>query len=355
MVTKVVSKAMQLVIGTYTRGFASEGIYRLDVGADGGEATLSLAAKLENPSWQVRHPRLPVLYSVVETRGEENEGGAIVAFRVNDDGALSMVARVPSMGGDPCHLSVAGDFLLASNYDAGNLAVWRLDDNGVPVSLENLVQHNGSSVDPVRQKSPHVHSTCVHAESGTALVCDLGVDRVYRYALSEQGIDVLSRKTISMRPGAGPRLGCSDPSARYFYVINELDNTIVSFDLAVGERAVELATTSTLPDDCDEASYCAHLTMTGDGRHLYASNRGHDSIAVFEVLDNGELGLLQTVSSGGQHPRFFMLMPGEEYLWVANRDSDNIVVMARDPESGKLTATGTEISVPAPVCLTILG
>ena len=127
---------MQLVIGTYTRGFASEGIYRLDVGADGGEATLSLAAKLENPSWQVRHPRLPVLYSVVETRGEENEGGAIVAFRVNDDGALSMVARVPSMGGDPCHLSVAGDFLLASNYDAGNLAVWRLDDNGVPVSLE---------------------------------------------------------------------------------------------------------------------------------------------------------------------------------------------------------------------------
>lgn len=344
---------MRLAVGTYTRGFEAEGLYTAEANSDGTSfETVAVVREIDNPSWQIRHPSLPLLYSVSET-GDGGAGG-ISTFSMTDDGRLEPVCSVSSMGADPCHLALAGDRLIASNYSGGNLATWRLDAAGRPLELDNLIQHNGASVDPMRQKGPHVHSAMVHAPSDSVFVCDLGVDRLYRYPRVGGSLDVASRQTVRLRPGAGPRLMCLAPDGRYAFVINELDNTIVSFDLNAGSRAVELRTTGTLPEDFSDASYCGHIAVSADGRFVYASNRGHDSIAVFACGDDGDLALVQHVASGGRHPRFFALTPDERYLWAANRDSDNLVVFERDPASGRLTPTGTVINMPAPVCLTWL-
>ncbi|MDZ7685985.1 MAG: lactonase family protein [Gammaproteobacteria bacterium] len=344
---------MRLLIGTYTRGFEAEGLYTAEAGADGtGFRVLAVAREIDNPSWQITHPSLPLSYSVSEI-GDEGAGG-ISAFSIGGDGRLDQVCSVSSMGEDPCHLALAGDRLFASNYSGGNLATWSLDAAGQPADLDNLIQHNGSSVDPMRQKGPHVHSATLHAPSDSMFVCDLGVDRIFRYRIAGGSLDVASRQTIQLRPGAGPRMMCVEPNGRYAFVINELDNTIVSFDLEAGPRAVELATVGTVPADYVDASYCAHIAVSGDGRFLYASNRGHDSIAVFALGDNGNLVPVQHVASGGEHPRFFALTPDERFLWAANRDSDNLVVFQRDRASGRLTPTGTVIDMPAPACVTWL-
>jgi 6-phosphogluconolactonase len=148
---------------------------------------------------------------------------------------------------------------------------------------------------------------------------------------------------------------CFDPAGRYGYLINELDNTIVSFRREGSTDLEEVATFSTLPDDFAGTSYCAHVQVSADGRYLYASNRGHDSIAVFEVAGDGGLRLVQLQPSGGGHPRHFALSPDESRLLVANRDAGNIVVFDRDPDSGRLAETGREIAVPAPVCILFRG
>lgn len=345
---------MILAVGTYTRtSHGATGIYTISLSPASGRAEiLSVTAGIENPSWQMRHPDLPVLYSVVETADEG--GGAVVALSIGADGALTEIARHPTMGADPCHLSVAGNLLFASNYGGGSLAALALDAAGHPREVAGITMHSGNSVDPVRQKSPHVHSSTLHANHGTLLVCDLGLDKVYRYPVVSGGVDVNGRKTMKMRPGAGPRMVALAPDGRYAFVINELDNTIVTFDLEATDRPVELDTVSTLPSDFDDASYCAHLALSRDGQFLYASNRGHDSIATFGIGPDGTLEARGHVSSGGHHPRFFCLTPEEDFMLVANRDSNNIVVMARDPVSGALEPTGAEVSIPAPVCLTPL-
>ncbi len=343
---------MQFAVGTYTRGFDAEGIYLLEAEPDGSNVRIRLAAEVENPSWLVRHPSRPMLYATIETA--DNGSGGVAVVELDESGSMTVRDEFSSMGADPCHLLIAVDRLIASNYSGGSVAAWPLDDAGSPQPMESMVQHNGSSVDPVRQTAAHVHSSAFHSKSQTVFVCDLGVDKVYRYGFSEAGIDIMSRKTVPLRPGAGPRMMAIDPEDRFGFVINELDNTIVSFDLDAGPRPVELHTCSTLPDDFTDASYCAHIAMSRDGEHLYASNRGHDSIAVFSVKGEGKLELIQHVSSGGEHPRFFTLTPDETHLWCANRDSDNIVVFARDGSSGLLTETGTVIDLPAPVSLVAL-
>lgn len=344
---------MLMLVGTYTRNTGSAGIYAYEV--DEGCRTFAGSAtnaEIDNPSWLVRHPRLAVLYAVNEARDIDG-GGAVSAFACDAQGYLKLVDRKPSMGGDPCHLAIDADGtrLLVSNYTGGNFASFALAPDGTLGDLASLVQHAGRGVDPMRQKGPHVHSITLD-KSGNAYVADLGLDQVLRYPLGANGsIKVEGRKTIRLKPGAGPRMLAFDSQCRYGYVIDELDNTIVCLARDTSGDLVELATYSALPADFTDASYCSHIEVSADDRFLYASNRGHDSIAVFHIGEEGALTLVQHESSRGRHPRHFTFSPDQRFLLVANRDDNNIVVFARDPASGKLTFTGTELTVPAPVCI----
>ena len=345
---------MLMLIGTYTRGTDSQGVYAFEVSDDCRRfAPGPVSTDIDNPSWLVRHPHLDVVYSVNEVQ-DLNGGGGVSAYACDENGRLTLIDSKPSMGADPCHLAIdaAGSLLCVSNYTGGNLASFALHDSGALGDMQSLVQHGGKGVDPMRQKGPHVHSIALDKHARHAYVCDLGLDQVVRYPLAAGGmIRADQRITSRLRPGAGPRLMCFDSDEQYGYVINELDNSIVSFGRDEAGDLTELASYSALPAGFADASYCAHIAVSGDDRFLYASNRGHDSIAVFRIEGGGRLELVQHQPSLGKHPRHFALSPDEGHLLIANRDSNNLVVMERDAETGRLTPTGTEITVPAAVCI----
>lgn len=345
---------MLMLIGTYTRNTESAGIYCFAVSDD---VKSFMPGKInegvDNPSWLVAHPRLPVVYAVNEVRDMDG-GGAISAFYRDGNGQLTLIGRKPSMGGDPCHLAIAPDgrTLFVANYGGGNLASLPLGAGGELGDFESLVQHGGKGVDPMRQQGPHVHSITLDADAQFAYVCDLGLDQVVCYPLASHGAILADqRKTTRLKPGAGPRMLCFDSACHFAFVINELDNTLVSFERNASGQLVELSTVSALPEGYTDASYCAHILVSGDDRFVYASNRGHDSIAVFEKEGDGRLNLAQHQSTLGRHPRHFTFSPDQRYLLVANRDSNNIVVMERNADSGRLAPTGRSIAVPAPVSI----
>lgn len=350
---------MLMFVGTYTRNTESEGIYAFEVGEEAERVReLTINPGIDNPSWIIAHPHRHRLFAVNEI-GDYQGGnaGSVSSFTYDHQGRLTPVSRQDSMGADPCHLAMgpAGAWLLVSNYSGGNLASLPVDDSGAIGAFNSFVQHAGHSVDPMRQKGPHVHSVTLDRRGEMAYVADLGTDQVVSYPVDRHGqVQTDARKSIRVKPGAGPRHFCFDADDRYGYLINELDNTIISFERDETGRLTELETVSTLPDDFTDASYCADIHVSPDGHFLYASNRGHDSIAVFRLEADGVMKLIQHQSTGGAHPRHFCLSPDGSRLFAANRDSDNIVVLARDRETGLLTETGTKIDVPAPSCVLLI-
>ncbi len=341
---------MLAFIGTYTQSTGSAGIYAVSISEDGRSIELLTEnGGIDNPSWLVSHPSLPVIYSVSET--STGAAGGVSAFSYDRNGTLTQLSQVSSMGADPCHLALnsSGTRLYVSNYSGGSFAVYALFTDGGLGELLTLVQHAGSSVDPVRQKYPHVHSIRLDERSGSVFVADLGTDKLLAYPETGGGIDVAHRRSYRTRPGAGPRLACIDSRGEYLWLINELDNTIVAYGLNAGVLT-ELATASTLPEEFDDASYCAHILVSKDGQYLYASNRGHDSITVFALKD-GKPVPRQWQGSGGRHPRHFCMSPAETQLLVANRDDNNICVFERDVETGLLSERVASFSIPAPVCI----
>ncbi|MBD3649231.1 MAG: lactonase family protein [Pseudomonadales bacterium] len=347
---------MLMFVGTYTRNTASEGIYAFDVNDDFSRAgLLHVNRDIDNPSWLLAHPSTGHLYSVNETGDHGGQSsGAVSAFARDDGGKLSLLGQQASLGADPCHLAIdpGGEFLLVSNYSGGNLGTFPIGDDGVLGEFTSLVQHAGRGVDPVRQTRAHVHSATLTRTADMCYVCDLGTDEVVSYPLAARGrVLTEGRRAHRVKPGAGPRHFCFDAGDRYGYLINELDNTIISFERAEDGSLIELETVSALPGDYDDASYCAHIHLSSDGRFLYGSNRVHDSMVVIETGKDGQMTPRQFQPTGGSHPRHFCVSPDERFLLVANRDSDNIVVFSRDAGTGRLTETGAVIEVPAPSCI----
>ncbi len=340
---------MRFLVGTYTRETDSDGIYHLVLDQDYEVKELLLATNADNPSWLVLHPSLSTVYAVNEVGDFGGDGGAISTYQL-DGASLDLVSQVPSLGKDPCHLTVLdrGDAIVATNYTSGSVTSYPLDQEGVPGNFESFIQHRGSGPDPMRQKSAHAHSSIVVNDQ--VIVADLGTDQLVSYAMGPSGsLDVTRMKRYRLTPGAGPRHMVHDSALAYLYVICELDNTIVSF--AVADTLTELGSASTLPSDYTDASYTAQILISRDDRFIYGSNRGHNSIVVFEVLPEGELKLVQHIPTAGDHPRHFVLSPDESHLIVANRDSNNLVVFSRDMESGLLTGLDQQIEIPAPVCV----
>ena len=325
---------MDFYIGTYTRGTASEGIYHLSV--DDSGHTLELAAVADNPSWLVRDDSRQMLYAVSEvTDGSASGGGLTVFNEAAIKGSLSLVQTIASQGDDPCHLLLGEDWLVASNYSSGSVLGCDIDKNG-ELSVTASVSHRGCGPDPVRQKTAHCHSAAlVH---GNLVIADLGMDRLMVYDR-----DLQLKREVVVREGAGPRLIVA--RGNRLYVICELSNTIEIYDPTSFSH---LGAVGTLPADFTGASFTGHIELSPDGRFLYASNRGHESLVVMSV-NEGLPEPLAWVPSGGRHPRHFMLTNDGAWIMVANRDDNNIVMYQRDTQTGMLDAT-REIEVPAPVC-----
>ncbi|NOZ21317.1 MAG: lactonase family protein [Planctomycetes bacterium] len=349
-------------VGTYTQR-GSEGIYIYRFDPDTGALhPVSKAAGLDNPSFLDIHPTRRYLYAVNEVRGKgRTDGGAVSAFAIDPKtGDLTFLNRQSAHGASTCHVSVeqTGRFVLAANYSSGSVVMLPIQEDGQLGEATALVQHEGSSVDPRRQKGPHAHSITPGPFNRFAFAADLGLDKIiiYRLDLDEGKLLPNDPPWARIHPGAGPRHFTFHPNRRYAYVINELDNTMVAFKYDKARGALEeLQSITTLPGDFKGTSYCADVHVSPSGKFLYGSNRGHNSIAIFAIDEaTGTLTPVGHEPTQGDHPRNFMIDPTGAFLLVANQNADNIVAFRIDPATGLLQPTGHITNVSMPVCLKMM-
>jgi len=336
-------------IGTYTNG-EGKGIYRAGLN--------TLTGKLSNPEFVVSSVN-PSFIALTQDKKfllatNETDDGSVESFAVSQNGEhLKSVCKIPSGGASPCYVSVnAAQFVLAANYTGGNVALFGMDDEGM-LKLNDVQQHSGSGPVKGRQDKAHVHSALFEPGTDKVFVADLGTDRINIYHLDKKNkkLDPASVSEIKINPGSGPRHMAFNLAKKVLYIASELSNTVSVVDLKHEGSYPVVETLSTLPKDFDKVSYAADLHITRDGRFLYVSNRGLNSIAIFSIdQKNGKLKLIAQEPTRGVNPRNFALSPDENYLLVANQSSQNIVAFRRDLKTGKLTFSD-EIKAFTPVCL----
>lgn len=309
----------------------------------------------DNPSYLALHPSLNVLYAVNELKEYEGQsGGSVSAFAIRGDGSLSRLNTMPSHGADPCHLSVSrdGKHLALANYTGGSICVYELTGEGALGRHSDFVRHTGSGPHFSRQQGPHAHAVLFDPKGRYLLASDLGIDRLMAYGLdpSSGRLTPAPAPFFACRPGSGPRGGAFHPDLPVFYGISELSSSVSV--LRYNEETAgmkELQVISALPDGFSGSNTCADLRVSGDGRFVYASNRGHDSLMTFSVnQETGMLNRLGAVSTGGRTPRQFAILG--DILLVGNQDSDLITVFARDRGTG-LPVPVSRFDTPSPVCI----
>jgi 6-phosphogluconolactonase len=350
-------RKVRVYVGTYTSG-ESKGIYRLLLDQTTGELVGDgEPTPAVNPSFLAIHPGGRFLYAVNETGDARTDpSGAVSAYAIGKDGVLTLLNQQPSGGPAPCHLTTddAGRHLLVANYWGGSVSVLPVLEDGRLGAATALARHQGRGPHP-RQEAPHAHSVHVDATGRRAFVADLGLDRLVAYAYDGARGTLAREEKADARlaPGSGPRHFAFARGGALAYVLNELDATVavLAYDAAAGTFR-DLQAVGTLPAGFKGENTTAEVVVSPDGRFLYASNRGHDSIALFAIgASDGRLTPSGHVSTLGRRPRNFAIDPSGRFLLAANQDSDSIVVFAVDASTGQLTPVGAPVRVPRPVCV----
>jgi 6-phosphogluconolactonase len=338
-------------VGTYTdpdRDGRGEGIYAYRVDeATGALSHVRTLSGVQNPHFLAVHPTGRFLYS---TNG--GDASAVSAHAIDDaTGQLAPLNRQRSPGPGPTHLAVdpSGRLVVAANYAGGSVAAYPIGADGRLAEHSDFVVHEGETgPNTKRQDKAHAHVAVFDPSGQYVLVCDLGLDRTFVYRVDAAAGKLGRVGSAAAHPGAGPRHLAFHPSGRYAYVVNELDSTVTAF--AWDGALHELQVAPMLPAGFDGESIAAEIVVSPDGRHLYASNRGHDSLAIYAVDgQSGRLSLVAHEPTRGKNPRHFDLAPGGRFLYALNQDSDSIVVFAVD--DGRLRATGHVTEVGSPACI----
>ncbi|WP_166385197.1 lactonase family protein [Polaribacter sp. 11A2H] len=339
-------KTNSFYVGTYTNK-DSKGIYKYELSEKGELRKVGLVAEMINPTFLAKSKDDKILFAVGETN--VNGTGFIKSFKIEND-SLLLVSNEKSGGAGPCFVAINDDnYLVTANYGGGSVGLLKADASGKLSELLNVQQHVGKGTTD-RQKGPHAHSAWFHPAKKEVISVDLGTNELLFSTIDEDKLVYTNQKSLKMAEGAGPRHLTFHPNNKWIYVLNELDNT-VSLVKEKEEAYFVDFTISTLPKDFTDYSKAADIHISKDGKFLYASNRGHESIVIYAV--NAEDGTLTTVGYEpvlGKNPRNFSLSPDEQFLLVANQDTDNIVSFKRDIVTGTLTFV-SEIAAPMPVCI----
>ena len=345
-----------LYIGTYTGPGKSQGIYlsHLDL-ATGTLSEPQLAAKTVNPSFLAQHPSHKFLFANNEIGNFKGKNGAATGFAIDGaTGKLTEINQVSSGGPGPCHLSFDrdGKHLLIANWGGGSFAVIPVGDDGKMAELSCFVQ------DDTTKQQPRAHCIQFDPASKFVLGNDAGLDRilVFKFDPAKGVLSPNDPPFVETAKGAGPRHLAFHPNGKWAYDINEANSTLTAYAWD-GEHGVlkEIDTKSTLPKSFEGKNSCAEVQVHPNGKFVYGSNRGDDSIVGFEIdPKSSELKFVGNTKSGGKMPRNFALDPSGSWLLAANQDSDNIVVFKVDAQTGELKPNGKSISLSAPVCLTFV-
>jgi len=342
-----------LFIGTYTNS-GSKGIYAVSFDpATGRFDAPQVAAETTSPTYLAFSPDQRHLYAVSES------AGMAVGFAVSADRTqlTPLDDRQPAAGKAPCHLMTdrTGRVLFVSNYHTGTVGSIPIAPDGRLRAPATLIQHTGSSVDPDRQTSPHAHSVTVSPDNRFVFACDLGTDKIYIYKidLATATLQPHDPAFVSTPAGVGPRHFAFSPDGAHAFMISEMGGTLTSYRYDAERGTLHpLDTQSTLSAEFPGKNKSAAVRVHPNGRFVYGSNRGPDTIAVFRFEEGtGRLSLVEIVPCGGPNPRDFALSPDGRWLIVAHQDAGTLKAFRVDSETGRLTATDAVAQVPAPVCV----
>lgn len=338
---------MNLYIGSY-RDASEPGIHRLSFDPTQGKLTYEAGyAGVGNPSYLIANRAGTRLYAVSEAKR-----GVVHAFRIDAaTGDPEPFGEAETGGGSPCHLDLSADerLLFVSNYMGGNAVAFRLDAEGALAGVADTAVHEGSGARADRQEAPHPHSANVEPGGRYVIVPDLGIDKLMVYGIAGGGLAFAGAAALGA--GDGPRHMAFHPRLPIAYVVNELSCTVTALAVETPFALRPLQTVTTLPADFAGENTCADLHATPDGAFLYASNRGHDSLAAYRIGDDGLLEPIGFTPTGGRTPRNFAIAPDGRFLLAANQDSDSLVLFRIDAETGALAEQERLEGVPRPVCV----
>lgn len=309
-------------------------------------------------------PDRRTIYSLTAGTFGVAETEEVVAWRIAErDGTLELLGRRPAGGAAACFLATdpPGRTLLVAHYTGGTIATVPLAADGNLAGEPRIIRHEGSGPNGRRQEGPHPHAVVAAplATGSPHLVyaADLGCDAIFAYRLDSARSSVVAADVPFMktRPGAGPRHLAFHPDGRLLYAINELDNTVAVYDVdSTTGRLVERQVVPTLPEEFAGSSATADVKLTPDGRFLYGTNRGHDSITVFRIAPNGDLEHVEIVPSRGRGPQNLAITPDGGLLLCANMPGGSIAIYTIDYVTGRLTAIGEPVPIVSPSCIALV-
>jgi 6-phosphogluconolactonase len=354
--TKDMSANYTFLLGTYTNN-PEQGIHLMAFDPEAEKFHLmASASEPTNPSFVTINEAKDRVYTVEETSGDT--GGKISAFSLVN-GGINFLNSVSAEGDSPCYITMDPTelFIIAGNYSSGNFSVIPLDTDGKLKKASQVIQHVGSSANPDRQKQPHVHSAIFHPNDGNLLVADLGTDEVNVYSFdSDQNKPVTPSPLFRLHvaPGAGPRHMVFNTAGDKLYLIHEISAEIGVYAYDKGELK-HLSTHKLTGKDFEGKVGAAEVRLSPDEKFLYASNRGEANVLIcFQIVENGELKHVQTISSAGASPRNFNITNDGKFLIVGNQNSNNIRAFERDLNSGTLKLTNAQFDIYRPVYINFL-
>lgn len=348
-----------LYIGAYTNG-ASKGILLAHFNSKTGViSTPELAAATPNPTFLAIHPTNRFVYAVNEVgtwNGQKT--GSVSAFSIEKGGLLRLLNQVSSKGSGPCHVALdsKGRVALVANYGSGSIATYKIGSDGQLSEAVSFFQNTGYGPNKGRQEGPHAHSNTLSADNRYVINCDLGTDHLNIYELDTENAKLVPSNPAYVRavPGGGPRHFTFHPNEKFAYVCNEMLSSVTAFQWnRFRGELTEIQTVSTLPKGFSGENSTAEIRIHAQNGHLYVSNRGHNSIAVFDIAKDGKLSLVEITPTGGKTPRNFNFDPTGRWLLAANQDSNDITVL-EIAHKGTLHATSNSAKCGAPVCLRFL-
>lgn len=346
-----------LFIGTYT-GPKSEGIYSMQFNPENGKLSgLSVAAKTESPSFLALDIPGKKLYCVNEVANfKGNKAGGISSFTLKTDGKLELINQESSVGTGPCHLSLSKDrtHIIAVNYGGGSTCMLPVDPMGMLSKASDFIQHKGSRMIKGKLETPHAHSVQISADGKFAVIADLGFDKIFIHEINTKSGKLTPYKVpfIETAPGAGPRHLAFHPAGKHLFAVNESNSTVTAFRWSPESNDFKnVATASTLPKDFKGNNSTAEIIVHPKGKTIYASNRGHNSICVFNF--DSEKETLEAVGHAAEKintPRNFTLHPSGKWLLVGNQASNSIAVYKVGTD-GALSFSELFQDIPNPICL----
>ncbi|MEM7030432.1 MAG: lactonase family protein [Chloroflexota bacterium] len=333
--------------------------YHLDV-ETGQLQLLNKMMNTENPFFIALSPNRNYLYGIHEPNlFGIGDNGQVSAYKIESPtGRLTLLNRQPTRGSSACYVVVdaSGRSLLAANYQNGTVISYPVRSDGSIGEAVSFIEHEGMSINPDRQEGPHAHCFVISPNNQYAYSADLGIDKIvnYRLDVATATLSPNAQPFARTYPGAGPRHFTFHPQQPFAYAINELGNSVTMFDYDPETGTLlEQQTISTIPDDFEGVTHCADLKITPDGRFLYGTNRGHDSLAAYVINEQGRLSLIDIVPSGAAQPQNLAITPDGALLLCANMSGNTVTVFRIHAQTGQLSDTGESITIPMPSCIMI--